>query len=247
MSVYDKVYWEELEKYCSPQIDVLKNLEEKLDMQDKDLTSEERNLFEHTYHYIIMIIKEEFATIRKRVKRQRQYEYNSELVSYFKEYRKKLQEKIIGFNKEMIKKIDEKFLKKAEDIEAKVCYTKMKAESYEYIAEYAEGDYKKEVIDDGLKAYEEATTLAEELPIFNSEREDLSKDFALFYADTMNDLAKAIELAKNDVEKFEKEMAKFDDNEKKKYKNFYNFHKDKIPRWTSYKSREEIINAYSGK
>ena len=43
----------------------------------------------------------------------------------------------------------------------------MKGDYNRYIAEYAEGDLKKQVSDGALKAYEEETEVAKSLPVLN--------------------------------------------------------------------------------
>ena len=57
----------------------------------------------------------------------------------------------------------------------------MKGDYNRYIAEYAEDELKKEVIDDALKSYNEATTLAKNLKVLNPIALGLALNFSVFY------------------------------------------------------------------
>ena len=57
----------------------------------------------------------------------------------------------------------------------------MKGDYNRYIAEYAEGDLKKKVSDDAIKAYEEATDVAKTLPVLNPIGLGLALNFSVFY------------------------------------------------------------------
>ena len=102
------------------------------------------------------------------------------------EYKKQVEDELTKLCQGVLKTTDEQLLKKAEDDEAKVFYIKMKGDYNRYIAEYAEGDLKKQVSDDALKAYDEATEIAKTLPVLNPIGLGLALNFSVFYYEVIN-------------------------------------------------------------
>ena len=129
---------------------------------------------------------------------------NSTFLPYITEYKKQVEDELTKLCQGVLKTTDEQLLKKAEDDESKVFYIKMKGDYNRYIAEYAEGDLKKQVSDDALKAYDEATEIAKTLPVLNPISLGLALNFSVFYYEVINDHKKAIEIAKAAVDKADK-------------------------------------------
>ena len=104
-----------------------------------------------------------------------------------------------------------------------------------YIAEYAEGDLKKQVSDDALKAYDEATEIAKSLPVLNPIALGLALNFSVFYYEVINDHKKAIEIAKAAVEKADKELPNIDEDadENRDTVSIYNLLKENLDMWVS--------------
>ena len=129
-------------------------------------------------------------------------------------------------------------MKKASDDEAKVFYTKMKGDYNRYIAEYADGDLKKEVSDAALASYNEATDHAKNLPVLNPIGLGLALNFSVFYYEVMNDHAKAIQIASDALDKANKELPNIDEDaeENRDTVSIVNLLKENLDMW---KSEEE--------
>ena len=192
---YEKnVYLAMLAEQCSRYKEMVQFLEDMVKQRDKDLNSDERNLLSIAYKNSISGGRSAVRTIMAYEAKEKKKE-NSTFLPY-----------ITG----VLKTTDEQLLKKAEDDEAKVFYIKMKGDYNRYIAEYAEGDLKKQVSDDALKAYDEATEIAKTLPVLNPIALGLALNFSVFYYEVINDHKKAIEIAKAAVEKADKELPNID-------------------------------------
>ena len=111
----------------------------------------------------------------------------------------------------------------------------MKADYNRYIAEYAEGDLKKQVFDDTLIAYDEASEIVKTLLVLNPITLDLALNFYVFYYEVINDHKKAIEIAKTAVEKADKELPNIDgdSDENRDTISIYNLLKENLDLWVS--------------
>ena len=81
----------------------------------------------------------------------------------------------------------------------------MKGDYNRYIAEYDEGDLKKQISDDALKAYDEETKITKTLLVLIPIALDLVFNFSVFYYEVINDHKKAIKITKASAEKADKE------------------------------------------
>ena len=209
MSVkYEKnVYLAMLAEQCSRYKEMVQFLEDMVKQRDKDLNSDERNLLSIAYKNSISGGRSAVRTIMAYEAKEKKKE-NSTF---------------------------DQLLKKAEDDEAKVFYIKMKGDYNRYIAEYAEGDLKKQVSDDALKAYDEATEIAKSLPVLNPIALGLALNFSVFYYEVINDHKKAIEIAKAAVEKADKELPNIDEDadENRDTVSIYNLLKENLDMWVS--------------
>ena len=168
MSVkYEKnVYLAMLAEQCSRYKEMVQFLEDMVKSRDKDLNSDERNLLSIAYKNSISGGRSAVRTIMAYEAKEKKKE-NSTFLPYITEYKKQVEDELTKLCQGVLKTTDEQLLKKAEDDEAKVFYIKMKGDYNRYIAEYAEGDLKKQVSDDALKSYDEATEIAKTLPVLN--------------------------------------------------------------------------------
>ena len=205
---YEKnVYLAMLAEQCSRYKEMVQFLEDMVKQRDKDLNSDERNLLSIAYKNSISGGRSAVRTIMAYEAKEKKKE-NSTFLPYITEYKKQVEDELTKLCQGVLKTTDEQLLKKAEDDEAKVFYIKMKGDYNRYIAEYAEGDLKKQVSDDALKAYDEATEIAKSLPVLNPIGLGLALNFSVFYYEVINDHKKAIEIAKAAVEKADKESSK---------------------------------------
>ena len=85
----------------------------------------------------------------------------------------------------------------ASNAESKVFYLKMKGDYYRYLAEVANGDARKAVVDDSQKAYQDAFDIAKSsMQPTHPIRLGLALNFSVFYYEIMSSPDKACQLAK---------------------------------------------------
>ena len=114
----------------------------------------------------------------------------------------------------------------------------MKGDYNRYIAEYAEGDLKKQVSDDALKSYNDASETAKSLAVLNPIALGLALNFSVFYYEVMNDHQKAIEIASQSLDKANKELPNIDEDadDNRDTVSIVNLLKENLDMW---KSEEE--------
>ena len=232
---YEKnIYLAMLAEQCNRFEEMVTFLEEMLSTRDKDLNSDERNLLSIAYKNSVSSRRTALRTITAYETKEKKKE-TSTFLPYIQEYKKKVEEELTTKCKNVIKMIDSQLLKKAEDDEAKVFYIKMKGDYNRYMAEYAEGDFKKQVSDDALAAYKEATEKAKTLPVLNPIALGLALNFSVFYYEVMNDHDTAIKIADEAYEKANKEMPNIDEDadENRDAVSIVNLLKENLDMWKS--------------
>lgn len=232
---YEKnVYLAMLAEQCNRFKEMVAYLEEMTKSRDKDLNSDERNLLSIAYKNSISGPRTAVRTIQAYESKEKKKD-NSTFLPYIQEYKKKVEDELTALCKNVINSTDNELLKKAEDAEAKVFYIKMKGDYNRYIAEYAEGDLKDQVVEDALKSYDEATKIAKDLPVLNPIRLGLVLNFSVFYYEAKNDHKKAIEIAKEAVDLADKELPNIDEDadENRDTVSIYNLLKENLDMWTS--------------
>jgi 14-3-3 protein epsilon len=187
-------------------------LEDMLKSRDKDLTADERNLLSIAYKNAVSTRRTALRTIMAYEMKEKK-KGTSAFLPYIQEYRKKVEEELTKMCQNVINMIDTQLLKRADEVEAKVFYLKMKGDYNRYIAEYAEGDLKHSVGQASLKAYQEATDYAKDISSTNPIVLGLALNFSVFYYEVMNDHEKACITAKNTLDKAEKELPSDEDDE----------------------------------
>jgi len=164
---YEKnVYLAMLAEQCNRFNEMVNFLEDMVRSRDKDLNSDERNLLSIAYKNSVSGGRSALRTIMAYENKEKKKE-SSTFLPFIQEYRKKVEEELTKTCKNVLSTIDSELMKKASDDEAKVFYTKMKGDYNRYIAEYADGDLKKEVSDAALASYYDATEHAKNLPVLN--------------------------------------------------------------------------------
>ena len=212
--------------------EMYKFLEDEYKRRNKDFNSEERDLLSIAYKNLINEQRSSMRKIMAYEAKEKKKEI-SQFLPYIIEYK----EKVFNILKEncqrILKFIEEYLLKKAEDNEAKVFYIKMKGDYNKYIAEFAEGNLKKQTSDSALKAYEEAIEKSKNLDVLNPIRLGLLLNFSVFEYEILEDHKKAIEIAKKVIEEADKELPNIDkdDDEYGDIVNNYNLFKGNLEMW----------------
>ncbi|CDW72587.1 14-3-3 zeta [Stylonychia lemnae] len=112
-------------------------------------------------------------------------------------YRQKIQDEIDNIANEILGIIDEKLIPQVEDDqEALVLYSKMKGDYYRYMAEYAKGEKKIDLVEKSKIAYEQGTQQAEKLKPTNPVRLGLALSNSIFNHEIIQDESNATLIAK---------------------------------------------------
>ena len=114
---------------------------------------------------------------------------------YIQEYRRKIETELTQSCQRICNIIDSLLIKKAENIETKIYYRKLKGDLNRYVAEYAKDELREKVMKDALTAYQEAIKMSKELPILNEVLLGLSLNMSLFYYEVMNEIKNAIKIS----------------------------------------------------
>lgn len=235
MSKYEKnVYLAMLAEQCNRFEEMVYFLEEMVKARSKDLTSDERNLLSIAYKNSVSSRRTALRTIIAYETKEKKKD-TSTFLPFIQEYRKRVEDELTKLCKNVIDVIDTQLMKRAEEVEAKVFYTKMKGDYNRYIAEYAEGDLKKQVADNALAAYKEANENAKSLPLLNPISLGLALNFSVFYYEVMNDHHTACKVASDAYEKVEKELPSIDEDadENRDILSIVNLLKENLEMWKS--------------
>ena len=234
---YEKnVYLAMLAEQCNRYEEMVQFLEDMVKSRDKDLNGDERNLLSIAYKNSVSSRRTALRTIMAYETKEKKKE-SSTFLPFIQEYRKKVEDELTKACKNVLAMVDSQLLKKAEDDEAIVFYVKMKGDYNRYVAEYAEGDLKKEVSDSALAAYKEATEKAAKLPELNPIKLGLALNFSVFYYEAMNDHDTAIKVANDALSKAEKDLVNIDEDaeENRDTVSIVNLLRENLEMWKSEK------------
>lgn len=206
------VYLAMLAEQCSRYEEMSTFLEDMLKARDKDLNSDERNLLSIAYKNSVSNRRTALRTIMAYEMKEKKKD-SSVFLPYIQEYRKRVEDELTKMCEAVLNTIDKDLLKRAEDLEAKIFYLKMKGDYNRYVAEYAQADLKERVVNDALNAYQDATETAKELSLTNPIRLGLALNFSVFYYEAKNDQEMACKIAKETLDLVNKEIPNLEDNE----------------------------------
>ena len=232
---YEKnIYLAMLAEQCNRFDEMVQFLEDMLKSRDKDLSNDERNLLSIAYKNSVSSRRTALRTIIAYETKEKKKE-TSTFLPFIQEYHKKVQEELNKACQNILNVIDQTLLKRAEDAEAKVFYSKMKGDYNRYVAEYAEGDLKKQVSDGALAAYKEASESAKGLPVLNPIALGLALNFSVFYYEVMNDHDTACKIADEALTNANKELPNIDEDaeENRDAVSIVNLLKENLEMWKS--------------
>lgn len=214
---YEKnIYMALLAQQCSRFEEMFKFLEDSVIQRNKDFSIKERELLAYGYATYIKSKRKSLHMILAYETKEKKND-NSIFLSYIQEYRRTLESDLIQSCQKIIYILDSLLIKKAENVESKIFYKKLKGDLNRYIAEYAKDELREKVMKDGLNAYIEAKNLAKDLPVMNETVLGLSLNMSLFYYEVVNERKNAIKISEECTQKIDKELPNFDvDNENNK-------------------------------
>jgi 14-3-3 protein epsilon len=183
-----------------------------LKSRNGDLNSDERNLLSIAYKNAVSTRRSALRTVMAYEMKEKKKD-NSNFLPFIQEYRKRIEDELTRMCNNVISVIDSHLVSRAADAEARVFYLKMKGDYNRYIAEYAQGELKQKVADASLKAYDEAAESAKSLSSVHPIVLGLFLNFSVFHYEVMNDHEKACSIAKDTLDRAEKEIPADEDDE----------------------------------
>ncbi|XP_078429224.1 general regulatory factor 9 [Wolffia australiana] len=200
---------------------------------DVELTVEERNLLSVGYKNVIGARRAAWRILCS-IEQKEESKGNEQNARRIKDYRHKVESELSAICTDIMRVIDEHLIPAASAGESSVFYYKMKGDYYRYLAEFKVGNEKKDAADRSLKAYREATEIAEEgLSPTHPIRLGLALNFSVFYYEIMNSPERACHLAK---QAFDEAISELDTLSEESYKDstlIMQLLRDNLSLWTS--------------
>ncbi|RYR50628.1 hypothetical protein Ahy_A07g037257 isoform A [Arachis hypogaea] len=120
---------------------------------DVELSVEERNLFSVGYKNVVGSRRASWRILSK-IEQKEESRGNEVNAKRIREYMHKVELELSKICSDIMIVLDEHLIPSTNVAESTVFYYKMKGDYYRYLAEFKDGDEKKEVADQSLKAYE---------------------------------------------------------------------------------------------
>ncbi|XP_076958574.1 14-3-3-like protein D isoform X2 [Bidens hawaiensis] len=197
-----------------------------------ELTVEERNLLSVGYKNVVGSRRASWRILSS-IQQKEESRGNEVNVNRIKEYRQKVETQLSNICNDIMTVIDEHLIPSSSAGESTVFYYKMKGDYFRYLAEFKSGNDKKEAADQSLKAYELASTSAQELSPTHPIRLGLALNFSVFYYEIMNSPERACHLAK---QAFDEAISELDSLSEESYKDstlIMQLLRDNLTLWTS--------------
>jgi 14-3-3 protein epsilon len=152
----------------------------KVIQEGKELSVEERNLLSVAYKNSVGSRRTAWRALSQI--EQKEEAKGSKHIDLLKSYKKQIENELEGFISDISQILDSSLIPSADNNESKVFYLKMKGDYYRYQAEYTTGDMHQKGADNALKAYKEASEIANaELKTTHPIRLGLALNFSVFY------------------------------------------------------------------
>jgi len=217
---------EQAERY-----DDMANAMKKVTESNSELTNEERNLLSVAYKNVVGARRSSWRVISSIEQKTEGSERKQQMA---KEYREKIEKELKDICQEVLNLLDKFLIPKASAPESKVFYLKMKGDYYRYLAEVANGDERKKVVDQSQGAYNEAFEIAKgQMQPTHPIRLGLALNFSVFYYEILNAPDRACHLAK---QAFDDAIAELDTLNEDSYKDstlIMQLLRDNLTLWTS--------------
>jgi len=198
-----------------------------------ELTVEERNLLSVAYKNVIGARRASWRIISS-IEQKEENKGNEAHVKRIKEYRNKVEKELSDICKDILSVLDDHLIPSSTNGESKVFYYKMKGDYHRYLAEFAQGDGRKDAAEHSLSAYKAASDIAvKELPPTHPIRLGLALNFSVFNYEILNSPDKACQLAK---QAFDDAIAELDTLSEDSYKDstlIMQLLRDNLTLWTS--------------
>ncbi|XP_041377202.1 14-3-3 protein beta/alpha-1-like [Gigantopelta aegis] len=203
----------------------------KVTEQDKQLSTEKRNLLSVAYKNVVGARRSSWRVVCMIEKTKADNPAKKEAA---KEFKKKIEEELNKTCHEVLQLLDEYLIKNVTEPDGNVFYLKMKGDYYRYLAEFSEDDAKRSVIENSQDAYMAAYKMAcDTMPPTHPSRLGLALNFSVFYYEILDSPDKACSLAK---EAFDNAIGQIDELDQDSYKDstlIMQLLRDNLTLWTS--------------
>merc|ERR1712004_542522 len=226
--VYFAKLAEQAERY-----DEMANHMEEVGKSPDELSVEERNLLSVAYKNAVGSRRAAWRIIMS-VEQKEKTKGNEDNAKYAKEYCGKVEAELQKICDTILSLLDGNLISKASTGESKVFYQKMKADYYRYIAEFSDGDSKKQAASNAEEAYKDAAKVAEkDLAVTHPIRLGLALNFSVFQYEVLQQPDEACKMART---AFEDAIAELDNVSEDSYKDstlIMQLLRDNLTLWTS--------------
>jgi len=227
-NVYFAKLAEQAERY-----DEMADYMEQVGNSGSELSVEERNLLSVAYKNAVGSRRAAWRIITS-VEQKEKSKGNEENAKFAKEYCLKVEGELDKICNTILKLLDENLIKQAGNGESKVFYQKMKADYYRYIAEFKDGDAKKQAAESARAAYADAEEVAKkDLAVTHPIRLGLALNYSVFQYEVLGNPDEACKMART---AFEDAIAELDNVAEDSYKDstlIMQLLRDNLTLWTS--------------
>jgi 14-3-3 protein epsilon len=200
--------------------------------QPNELGLEERNLLSVAYKNVVGARRASLRVISSIL--DKETAKGSDKIGAIQAYKSKVECELENICNDILGLLDDSLIKTAKDTESNVFYQKMKADYFRYLAEFKDGDVRKEIGDKAKEAYSTATEeaargLAPTHPI----RLGLTLNYSVFLYEVQGETSEACTLAK---QAFDDAIAELDTLDEESYKDstlIMQLLRDNLTLWTS--------------
>jgi len=227
-AVYMAKLAEQAERY-SEMVDYMK----KVGKMNVELTVEERNLLSVAYKNVVGARRASWRIVSS-IEQKEESKGNTTHVTRIKEYRNKIEKELADICVDILHLLDEHLISSATTGESKVFYYKMKGDYHRYLAEFANGNERKDAAQNSLAAYKQASEIAStELAPTHPIRLGLALNFSVFYYEILNSPDRACQLAKSAFDDAIQELDHVPEDSYKDTTLIMQLLRDNLTLWTS--------------
>lgn len=225
--IYTARLAEQAERY-----DEMSDAMKKVAELNAELSVEERNLLSVAYKNVVGSRRASLRIISS-IEQKEESRGKEDNLRKAKDYRKKVEKELTEICDDILQVLDKHLIPNSKADESKVFYYKMQGDYHRYLAESTTGEPRAAAAEKALKAYKEASTVAQSLLPTNPIRLGLALNFSVFYYEIMNSPDNAIQLAKQAFDDAIEKLEHLTDESYKDSTLIMQLLRDNITLWTS--------------
>jgi 14-3-3 protein epsilon len=232
MSHEQNVYFAKLAEQAE-RYDEMADYMEKVGKAGGELSVEERNLLSVAYKNAVGSRRAAWRIITS-VEQKEKSKGNEDNAKHAKEYCSKVEVELNKICSTILSLLGDTLVPAASTGESKVFYQKMKADYHRYIAEFSDGEKKKDAAESARVAYQEASDIAaKDLAVTHPIRLGLALNYSVFQYEVLGNPDEACKMARS---AFEDAIAELDNVAEDSYKDstlIMQLLRDNLTLWTS--------------